>query len=324
MTKMTHGVLVTGAAGFVGSHLLDLLYQHNESAVAWCRPHGAEPPQNKQLLTQNNPSIEWKSIDLLNREAVEHAIAELRPEIVYHCAGAPHVGQSWKNVHQTLQSNVQGTHNLLEALRKSDVRARILIPGTALVYQQSQEAMTEEHPLKPLDPYAVSKLAQEQVGLCFANEGSGSVIVTRSFNHIGPRQAPVFALSGFARRIAEIEAGQAEPIIFAGNLSAKRDITDVRDTVRAYYVLMQQGVTGRIYNVCSGNTWSIKELLDHLLEKASVPITVKIKGDRLRPNDAAVLLGNPNRIRNELGWKPEISIKNTMHDLLTYWRGVMR
>jgi GDP-4-dehydro-6-deoxy-D-mannose reductase len=191
------------------------------------------------------------------------------------------------------------------------------------VYQQSQEAMTEEHPLKPLDPYAVSKLAQEQVGLCFANEGSGSVIVTRSFNHIGPRQAPVFALSGFARRIAEIEAGQAEPIIFAGNLSAKRDITDVRDTVRAYYVLMQQGVTGRIYNVCSGKTWSIKELLDHLLEKASVPITVKIKGDRLRPNDAAVLLGNPNRIRNELGWKPEISIKNTIHDLLTYWRGVI-
>ena len=133
----------------------------------------------------------------------------------------------------------------------------------------------------------------------------------------------MFALSGFARRIAEIEAGQAEPIIFAGNLSAKRDITDVRDTVRAYYVLMQQGVTGRIYNVCSGKIWSIKELLDHLLEKASVPITVKIKGDRLRPNDAAVLLGNPNRIRNELGWKPEISIKNTIHDLLTYWRGVI-
>jgi GDP-4-dehydro-6-deoxy-D-mannose reductase len=307
---MPSEVLVTGAAGFAGSHLIDLLTAGGADLVAWHRPGGAPP--------RDVPRTRWEAVNLLERDQVEASIARIRPSIVYHCAGEAHVGRAWESTESTFAINVRGTHHLLQALERSGVDARVLVPGSALVYASAEEALTENHPLKPASPYALSKLAQEM----FAGRANGAAAVTvaRAFNHFGPRQSPFFAASGFARRIADIERGRWQPEISVGNLDARRDLTDVRDTVRAYKLIVERGRPGRPYNVCSGKALAIRELLDLLIAHARVPVTVKVDPARLRPNDTPLLLGDPSRLRNELGWEPQIPIEQTIHDLLEYWR----
>jgi GDP-4-dehydro-6-deoxy-D-mannose reductase len=194
----------------------------------------------------------------------------------------------------------------------------VLIPGSALVYASADEALTEAHALKPGSPYGLSKLAQEM--LACHSHGATTVTVARAFNHFGPRQDPYFAASGFARRIADIERGRWPAEIAVGNLDARRDLTDVRDTVRAYTLIAERGQPGRPYNVCSGRAITIRALLDLLLAHARVPVAVKVDPARLRPNDTPLLLGDPTRLREELGWQPEIAIEQTIDDLLEYWR----
>jgi GDP-4-dehydro-6-deoxy-D-mannose reductase len=238
---------------------------------------------------------------------------------VYHCAGAAHVGMSWGDAARTLAINVRGTHNLLEGLRRAGLAAKVVIPGSAMVYAAADRALTEDDPLVPRSPYALSKLAQELEGVR-ANLDGLHVTIARAFNHMGPRQDPFFAASGFARRIADIEAGRWEPEIAVGNLDARRDLTDVRDTIRAYRLILERGTPGRPYNVCSGRAITIRELLDRLLARARVPIRVRVDPARLRPNDVPLLLGDPGRIQTELGWQPEIPLDRTLDDLLDDWR----
>jgi GDP-4-dehydro-6-deoxy-D-mannose reductase len=215
---------------------------------------------------------------------------------------------------------VRGTHHLLEALRQAAVPARVVIPSSALVYATAEKAFVEDDPLVPSSPYALSKLAQELEGMRAAGDGL-HVTIARAFNHTGPRQDPFFAASGFARRIADIEAGRwPEREIAVGNLDARRDLTDVRDTVRAYRLILEHGAVGRPYNVSSGRAITIRELLDRLLARARVPIRVRIDPTRYRPNDVPLLLGDPTRIQTELGWLPEISLDRTLDDLLDDWR----
>ena len=304
-------VLVTGAAGFAGGHLLDLLTADGVDVFGWYRPGRGAPP--------DRPHVTWQPVDIVDAPAVRHAIAAIRPDAVYHCAGAAHVGKAWDNTASTLEINVIGTHNLLDGLRRAGVRAKIVIPSSSLVYQSSGDVLNEDHPLVPQSPYALSKLAQEMVGLRARDDGQ-HVTVARSFNHIGPRQDPYFAASGFARRIADIEAGTWDPELAVGNLDARRDIHDVRDTVRAYRLILERGVDGRAYNVCSGRAISIRALLDKLLARARVPISVRVDPARLRPNDVPLLLGDPTRLTTELGWLPEIDLDQTVDDLLGYWR----
>jgi GDP-4-dehydro-6-deoxy-D-mannose reductase len=302
-------ILVTGAAGFVGGYLLDLL---GTGVVAWHRAGGRRPAPSPAGIT-------WQAIDLLDPAAVHRAIAEVRPTAVYHCAGAAHVGMSWGDAARTLAVNVRGTHNLLEGLRRAGLAARVIIPGSAMVYAAADRALTEDDPLVPRSPYALSKLAQEMEGVR-ANLDGLHVTIARAFNHMGPRQDPFFAASGFARRIADIEAGRWEPEIAVGNLDARRDLTDVRDTIRAYRLILERGTPGRPYNVCSGRAITIRELLDRLLSRARVPIRVRVDAARLRPNDVPLLLGDPTRIQTELGWQPEIPLDRTLDDLLDDWR----
>jgi GDP-4-dehydro-6-deoxy-D-mannose reductase len=304
-------VLVTGAAGFAGSHLLDLLAGAGPDVIAWHRPGRASPPARK--------GVTWQAVDIVDAEAVKRAIADAKPKAVYHCAGAAHVGKSWEQTTSTFEINVRGTHNLLEALRHAGLRSNVLIPSSAMVYRTSDHAMTEDHPLVPRSPYALSKLAQEMAGLRARADGL-HVTVARSFNHVGPRQDPVFSAAGFARRIAEIESGRSEPELAVGNLDARRDIHDVRDTVRAYRLILERGADGRAYNVCSGRAISIRALLDELLARARVPIRIRVDPSRYRPNDVPLLLGDPTRITTELGWLPEIPLDKTLDDLLSYWR----
>jgi GDP-4-dehydro-6-deoxy-D-mannose reductase len=303
-------ILITGAAGFAGSHLLDLLSVGGRAITAWHRP-GGRPPREV-------PGTTWDAIDLLDRAEVGAAVARLRPSIVYHCAGAAHVGRSWDDTEGTFAVNVRGTHHLLDALQRAGITTRVLVPSSALVYASAGEPLRESHPLVPNSPYGVSKLAQEM--LAQRTNGTVSVALARPFNHFGPRQDPHFVASGFARRIAEIERGGWAPEIAVGNLEARRDLTDVRDTVRAYQLILERGQPGRPYNVCSGRALLIRELLDMLLARARVPIAVTVDPSRYRPNDTPLLVGDPGRLRDELGWRPTISIEQTLDDLLAFWR----
>ena len=307
---MSNEILVTGAAGFAGSHLVDRLAGAGADLVAWHRPGGAP--------ARTVPRTRWEAVDLLDADAVAVAIARLRPSAVYHCAGAAHVGRSWDSSESTFATNVRGTHHLLQALERAGADSRVLIPSSALVYANANEALTEEHPLLPGSPYALSKLAQEMLGR--RTNGPLGVTIARSFNHVGPRQDPQFVASGFARRIADIEKGRWDPEISVGNLDACRDLTDVRDTVRAYTLILERGTPGRPYNVCSGRAITMRHLLDLLLARARVPVTVKVDPARYRPNDTPLLLGDPSRLHADLGWTAEIPLEQTLDDLLEYWR----
>ncbi len=292
------GVLVTGARGFAGSHLVEHLEKSGIAVTRWAR----------------------EDVDLLDRKAVARAIAALQPTVVYHCAGVAHVGQSFTNIGDTFAANVLGTHHLLDALRQAGVRARILITGSSLVYRQSDRALSEDDPTGPATPYAVSKFAQEMLGQRGIREDGQQVLFSRSFNHTGPRQGPSFAAPSFARQIAQIEQGRMAPEIVVGNLEAARDLHDVRDTVRAYTAIIERGTPGRIYNVCAGQTFKIRDVLDRLIAMSHVPVTLKIDPARYRPSDNPILLGDRSRIHRELGWKPEIPLEQTLLDLLDYWR----
>jgi GDP-4-dehydro-6-deoxy-D-mannose reductase len=303
-------ILVTGAAGFAGSHLLDLLARAPGAITAWHRP-GGTPPEPRE-------TVRWEAIDLLDRQAVAAAIARVRPGVVYHCAGAAHVGRAWGSTEPTLAINVRATHHLLDALLDAGIESRVLIPSSAMVYATADRPLSEDAPRLPASPYGLSKLAQE----LFARHVAGGVqvVVARAFNHIGPRQNPFFAASGFARRIADIERGRWAPDIAVGNLEARRDLTDVRDTVRAYRTIAERGDAGRAYNVCTGTAIAIGDLLGMLIARARVPVSITRDPARYRPNDAPLVVGDPARIRRELGWRAEIPLERTVDDLLEYWR----
>jgi GDP-4-dehydro-6-deoxy-D-mannose reductase len=302
--------LITGAAGFAGSHLLDLIAGKSGDVVAWHRPGGSSP--------REVPPARWEAVDMLSRAAVAKAIEHLRPSIVYHCAGAAHVGRAWQQIEATFAANVRATSHLLDALTQAGSPSRVLIPSSALVYESAVRPLGEDDPLVPSGPYGLSKLAQEMLGRHV--NGPISVVVARAFNHFGPRQDPRFVASGFASRIADIEKGRREPAISVGNLDAERDLTDVRDTVRAYHLIAESGVPGRAYNVCSGHAIAIRQLLEQLIARSGVNVEIQPDPSRHRPKDFPVILGDPARIRAELGWAPSIPLEQTLDDLLEYWR----
>jgi len=307
---MSNDVLVTGAAGFAGSHLIDLLARSGATVTAWHRPGGSPPRQGADAR--------WDAVDLLDQAQVQAGVDRARPAAVYHCAGAAHVGRAWDSTASTFETNVRGTHHVLRALERSGSQARVLVPSSAMVYAPSDGAMAEDHPLLPSSPYGLSKLAQEMLGV--RSTDRLAVTIARPFNHFGPRQDPNFVASGFARRIAEIEMGRSAPEIAVGNLEARRDLTDVRDTVRAYQLILERGRPARPYNVCSGQAIAIRDLLDRLIARARVPVAVKVDPSRYRPNDTPLVLGDPARLRDELGWSAQIPIDRTLDDLLEYWR----
>jgi GDP-4-dehydro-6-deoxy-D-mannose reductase len=306
--------LVTGATGFAGSHLLDQLLEAEPAVAAWSHRGGGRAPDREAT---EGTRVRWSAVDLLDRDQVVRAVADLQPSAIYHCAGIAHVGESWSDPERALRVNVIGTHHLLDAVRDTRLACPVLVTGSALVYRPSERAVAEDHPLGPSDPYGVSKLAQEMLARAADHT---PVFVARPFNHAGPRQSPAYATSSFARQIAEIEAGHHEPVLRVGNLDSRRDITDVRDTVRAYRLILASGRPGRPYNVCSGEAYRVRDLLDALVDLSSASIEIEIDRERLRPADNPVIAGDRSRISAETGWTPEIPIDRTLADLLEYWR----
>jgi GDP-4-dehydro-6-deoxy-D-mannose reductase len=302
-------VLVTGAAGFAGSHLLEHL-AGSADLVGWSR---SEPATDLARLAR------WQRVDLLDRDQVTDALSSIRPSSIFHCAGLPHVAESWAATAAPFAANVLGTHRLLEALEHLGSRCRVLVTSSAQVYAPSAEPVTEDQTIAPSSPYALSKLAQEQLALRAAT-GTIDVIVSRPFNHTGPRQKPEFLAPTVARQIAMIERGRLEPVLKVGNLVPSRDIMDVRDAARAYAAIMKSGVPGTIYNVASGVARPVRTIVEALVARSRAPVRIEQDASRFRPNDVPVLIGSSRRLQEATGWHPEISFEKMIDDLLEYWR----
>jgi GDP-4-dehydro-6-deoxy-D-mannose reductase len=304
--------LVTGATGFAGGHLLDRL-RGRERLHAWHRP-GTPPPAASEDIT-------WRPVDLLDRQAVAKAIADEMPARIYHLAGAPQVDSSWKTVVPHLQANVLGTHHVLDAVRRAGRPCRVLVVTSAQVYRpRADQPIAEDAPFGPANPYAFSKLAQDELARRAVSDDRMDVVITRPFNHAGPRQSPAFAVSGFAQQIAAAEAGDGPAEVHVGNLDIRRDIVDVRDVVTAYERVMEGAPSGRAFNVASGRAERIGDLLDHLAALARTPIRVVVDPVRFRPSDVPTILGDASRLRSELSWTPIIPITTTLDDTLAWWR----
>jgi GDP-4-dehydro-6-deoxy-D-mannose reductase len=303
-------VLVTGAAGFAGSHLVDLLVASGDEVVGWSHRGGRAPA--------TADGFRWDAVDLLDADEVDRAIEALRPALIYHCAGRAAAGGAWAQIGQTFGVNVRGTLNLLAAVERHAADARVVVTSSALVYQRSDTPLDETTPLGPEGPYAVSKFAQDRLAASFA--GRVPVVVARPFNHIGPRQTADFLASAVAQQVAEIERGLRPPEVRVGNLSAMRDFTDVRDVVAAYRRLAASGSAGEVYNVCSGHAVAAQTLVDGLIARARVPVAVVTDPARFRPVDIPMVVGSAARLNALTGWEPAIDLQQSLDDLLDWWR----
>lgn len=309
-------LLLTGVAGFVGGHLVDLLRR--------------EAPEVHVVGLDSNPGPRVKSLavdvvaaDIEDGPAVHAALSEVRPDAIVHLAAQSSPQRSWDDPAGTLRTNVFGLLNLLEGCRRLELRPRVLAVGSAEEYGRvapEDLPVREDAPLRPLTPYAVSKVAQGYVGLQYALSQGLPVILTRTFHHTGPRRGEGFAESSFARQLAEIEAGRRPPVLEVGNLTSVRDFTDVRDVVRAYWLLLQKGRAGQVYNVCSGAGTPMSDLLRLLIEVSGLRIDVRVDPARLRAGDVPELVGDPSRIKADTGWEPLIPLERSLADLLGYWR----
>ena len=305
-------ILITGAAGFAGGHLLERLSGRHD-LIAWTR--STPPPELA-------PLARWQQVDLLDRDRVRALARDVRPTAVYHLAGVSQVADSFVDAAKPLSVNVLGTHHLFDALRRAGVPSRVVLTSSSTVYGSTDSPLTEQSPLAPASPYGVSKLAQEQLGFRAVAEDGLAVVVARAFNHTGPRQTASFMAPTVARQIALIERGILEPIIRIGNTTPRRDLSDVRDVVRAYELLMQTGMPGEVYNVASGKGHAVGEILDALISRSRVPVRTEVDPARLRAQDAPILVGDSTRLRSTTGWRPEISFDRMIDDLLNYWRNV--
>lgn len=305
--------LISGIDGFVGCYLSDYLAEQGEAVYGTT----INPKYNneKALLF---------TMDLLDKNSVAEVIKEVQPDTIYHLAGQSAVGLSWDNPSLTMSINVNGTIHLLEAVRDYCKEAKVLIVGSSDQYGPVKEEdcpISEQHALKPASPYGISKVTQEQIAKLFVESYDMNIIMVRSFNHIGPRQGINFVVSDFASKIVQIERG-AHPVIKVGNLEAYRDFTDVRDIVRGYYMLMQKGQIGEVYNIGSGKAVKIREILDSLIGFSSKSIEVQIDEAKLRPLDVPLVQCDKSKIANHTGWNPTIDLALTLRDTLEYWRSV--
>jgi GDP-4-dehydro-6-deoxy-D-mannose reductase len=288
---------VTGGAGFVGRWLIDHLESHGDTVAA-------------------------PVVDVRDTAALAAAVAEARPEALYHLAALTHVGDSWNAPQETFVVNALGTLNVVEAARALDPAPTVLLVCSAEVYGKvapDELPIDEDLPLRPVTPYAASKAAAEYLGLQAYLGHALPVIRVRAFNHIGPGQAPNFVVSSLGRQIALLEREGGRELR-VGNLSPRRDFTDVRDVARAYRLLVERGRPGEVYNVCSGQDVAIGGLADRMVELASLPVEVTVDPALVRAVDVPILRGDPTRVREATGWAPEIPLDETLRSVLDFWR----
>ncbi|HQV29945.1 MAG TPA: GDP-mannose 4,6-dehydratase [Thermoflexales bacterium] len=313
-------VLITGMNGFAGSHLADLLIAETHWLLI-----GASRNASGE---RTSPRMSWWNLDLRDADAVKRLIKLERPDLVIHLAAQPYVPAAWDDPWATFEMNVRPQQNLFDALLASRLTPRILIASSVEVYGPPSDTgdlpFRETRPTMPVNPYGVSKVAQEAMALQYRRSHGLDVVVARPFNHIGPRQTMSSAANQFAQQIAEIEAGLREPVLRVGNMTAQRDFSDVRDVARAYLGLIRLGEPGEIYNICSGQPRSVQALLDILLSKSHKTIAIEPDPARIRPADTLISYGSNEKLSAVTGWAPRIPFEQTVSDILDDWRERVR
>lgn len=313
-------VLITGITGFAGSHLADyILAQHSDvevfGTIRW--------RSRRENITHIEDKIGLFHADLKDIVSVKKCLAEIKPDWIFHLAAQSFVPFSWNCPAETFTINSVGEINLFEAALSLKLSPKIHIAGSSEEYGlvlPEELPMKETSPLRPLSPYAVSKVAQDLLAWQYFKSYGLKTVRTRGFNHTGPRRGEVFICSNFARQIAEIEKGKRDAVIQVGNLEAKRDFTDVRDIVRAYWLCLEKGEEGEVYNVGTGKAYPMKEVLDMLLSMSKVNVKIEVDPNRLRPSDVPILISDCSKFVSLTGWKPEIPFQKSLEDLLNYWR----
>lgn len=307
--------LIIGAAGFVGNYLID----HIQKDCIWSIAVTKLPHEKIE-----KSGIEIYDLNILEPKEIEDLLKKIRPDYIFHLAAQSSVALSWKNPGLTVDINVKGSLNVLDAVRTLDYTPRILMIGSGEEYghiRPDETPVSEENVLRPGNIYAATKACQNMLCAIYHQAYQMDVMSVRAFNHIGPSQAPMFVVADFCKQVADIEAGNQEAEIRVGNLKAKRDFTDVRDVVRAYTLLMEKGKAGETYNVGSGQAVEIESILNMILSLSECEIHVTVDPQKLRPVDVPVIEADITKISHDTGWKKEISLETTIRETLEYWRG---
>ncbi len=309
---------ITGISGFAGSYLAEELLEHGY------RVYGSVyPGESRENLAAIKNDITLVTLDIVKEQKTVAAIRSVKPQYLFHLAAFSSVGKSFSNERLTIRVNLEGTFNVLEAATSLRSLKRLVFVSSADCYgtfTPKNKTLTENDPLNPISPYGISKAAAERLCLYYFRHYQLPVSVARAFNHSGPRQNENFVIPAFSKQIAEIEAGLKKPVLYVGDLSAKRDLSDVRDIVRGYRLLAEKGVNGRVYHFSSGKSVAIRTVLDTLLKLATKKITVKVDKSRLRKSDIPILRGDNRRAVQELGYNARYSLKETLKDTLDFWR----
>lgn len=319
-------VLITGATGFAGSHLVEHL------SINTYKLFGTYLLETslKNIDTTRYP-IDLLQVDLTDDKKVTEIIKAIQPDLIFHLAALPSPAESFRKPLETIVNNVSIQINILEAIKEANLlKTRILIVSSADVYGMVSRKgipigipIDEDTPFTPTNSYAVSKITQDFLGLQYSISYGLPIVRVRPFNHIGPRQSPQFVISSFAKQIAEIEKGTKENILHVGNIKAKRDFTDVRDVVRAYSLIVEKGKSGEVYNIGSGVSYKISDILNILLSFSKVKIAIQIDPSLLRPGDTPDFICNNQKIKKTINWEPAIPIEQTLKDTLDYWRNIV-
>ncbi|MBI2920193.1 MAG: GDP-mannose 4,6-dehydratase [Planctomycetes bacterium] len=312
-------VLVTGAAGFAASHLIEHLLERGGAEI-----FGTVRWRSKtENIEHLRPRMTLLECDIKDATSVRRAVDESRPDWIFHLAAQSYVPTSWHAPAETLATNIQGTLNVLEAVRGAKLASRIQVAGSSEEYGLTlpgELPLRESSPLRPMSPYAVSKVAQDLLAFQYHRSYGLATVRTRAFNHTGPRRGDVFVTSNLCLQVSRMEAGSQPPVLLTGNLDAVRDFTDVRDMVRAYALALEKGRAGEVYNICSGRGVAIRDIVEMLRGLSKVPFELRTDPARLRPSDVPVLVGCADLFHRETGWEPRIPFDRTVRDLLEYWR----
>lgn len=316
--------LITGITGFAGSHLAEYILANHPDTEVYGIMRWRSRTENIQEIEERIQLIEC---DLRDATSVKALLGRVRPDKVFHLAAQSYVPSSWNAPAESLTTNVLGQLNIFEAIRELEIEPWIQIACSSEEYglvHEDELPIKETNPLRPLSPYAVSKIGQDYLGYQYHKSFGLKVVRTRAFNHDGPRRGEVFVSSNFAKQLIEVEKGKKPAVLHVGNLEARRDFTDVRDVVRGYWLATERCEEGEVYNICSGKAYSIQEVLDRLIELSGVQVKVETDPSRLRPSDVPVLLGDYTKFKKATGWEPEIPYDKTLADMLEYWRETVR
>ena len=320
---MSRNALIIGAAGFVGPYLAAACQKNLDADVI-----GTKLEREKlELEDIDGHRTEELTLDIMDGKEILDLLDEKRPQYIFHLAAQSSVAYSWKNPELTVDVNVKGALHLLEALRalkeKDGYNPRVLMVGSSEEYGRPQTEdgrIDEKHPVHPVNIYAATKVCQNMLANIYAEAYGLNLVMTRSFNHIGPGQAPIFVVADFCQQVARIERGEQKPVIRVGNLSAKRDFTDVRDVVNAYVSLIENGESGETYNIGIGQAYSIQEILKMIIAESSIDINIEVDENKLRPVDVPIIEPKIKSLVTVTGWSPNFKIKETIKDMLNFFR----